>query len=464
MDLNVADEPSWDDIFRPRDDTAAKPAAQAQPAWQPPGPTAEERAAAQALPATALLPSYPSTAAEQAAEAAPSEPLPSRRELRESESRRGARGVGPRGGGRGDAPKRRRRRWPWVLLGVLVVLAGLVGGAAWYGWTNYEPQIREVMGWELPSDYTTAGNGDEVVVVIQSGDIGLDVAQTLTNEGVTMTFDAFYDLLLENPDVSFEPGNYRLQEQMSASSALAALQDPANKVVNQVTVPEGTAAVDAYVLLASATGLPEEDFVAAGADFEQFGIPGSAPDIEGWLYPATYTFDPGVTAADVLQQMVDRMVEELDTLGVPEGDREETLILASIVQRESGGTDDMPKIARVFLNRIDEGMRLQSDATVAYGTGNTHTVWTTDAEREDAGNPYNTYANDGLPVGPVGLPGTAAIASVIDPADGDWLYFVPTNLKTGKTAFAETADEHQANVDKLLAWCAESAENDSYCQ
>ena len=90
-----------------------------------------------------------------------------------------------------------------------------------------------------------------------------------------------------------------------------------------------------------------------------------------------------------------------------------TVILASIIQREAGqNVDDMAKIGRVFLNRLDQGMNLQSDATVAYGTGNTHTVWTTDAERADASNKWNTYANPGLPYGPIGNPGAEAIQDV----------------------------------------------------
>ena len=108
-------------------------------------------------------------------------------------------------------------------------------------------------------------------------------------------------------------------------------------------------------------------------------------------------------------------------------------------------------------------MHLESDATVAYGTGNTHTVWTTDAERADASNKCNTYANAGLPIGPIGNPGDAAINGAVNPADGAWLFFVPINLKTGETVFSETADQHLAAVEQLRAWCRESAENASYC-
>ena len=140
-------------------------------------------------------------------------------------------------------------------------------------------------------------------------------------------------------------------------------------------------------------------------------------------------------------------------------------MLASIVQREAGSNlEDFPKVARVFQNRLDQGMNLESDATVAYGTGNTHTVWTTDAERADASNLYNTYANPGLPVGPIGNPGDVAINAAIHPADGPWLFFVPVNLATGETVFSTTVDEHEAAVAQLQEWCAASEENAAYCE
>ena len=113
---------------------------------------------------------------------------------------------------------------------------------------------------------------------------------------------------------------------------------------------------------------------------------------------------------------------------------------------------------------IDTGMNLESDATVAYGTGNTHTVWTTDAERADASNPYNTYANPGLPIGPIGNPGDVAINAAVHPADGSWLFFVPVNLATGETVFSTTVEEHEAAVAQLQAWCAASEENAAYCE
>lgn len=464
----MANEPSWEEIFggaqsaRPAQPTPAsvEPVSQQFPTARLSDPFAVAAAEATATSAIPVQRAAADTVAPAAA--APVVEAPSRRDARVAEARRGG-GARGRGGDDGSRKPRKRGRWiPWVATLVVFLLAG--GGVAWYGWSTYEDQIRDLFGWQLPNDYEGSGNGTEVVVVIQAGDIGYNVAQKLEAAKVTMTFDAVYDYLVENPDIGFEPGNYTLQERMSAASAVAALNDPANRIINSVTIPEGTAAVDAYALLAAGTGLTVDDFTAAAADYVAYGVPAESPSIDGWLFPATYQFDPGVTAPQVLQRLVTEMLTRLDSAGVAPEDRFDTVRLASIIQREAGqNVDDMAKIGRVFLNRIDIGMHLESDATVAYGTGNTHTVWTTDAERADASNLYNTYANAGYPVGPIGNPGDAAINGAVNPADGPWLFFVPINLKTGETVFSETADQHEAAVQQLRAWCRESDENASYC-
>ena len=458
----MAEEPSWDDIFRPAGTEPARPVVPAAPAGPEPVSTA--------FPTARLSDPFAVAAAEaRAGQAAPVDPgqPTSRRAAREAEAkeqtrgqRGGSRGGPPQGSGRPPRKRKRRLGWLWALLIVFALI--IAGGVT--GWVMFEPQIRHALGWEAPIDYTTTGNGTKVTVVIQSGDIGSNVAKTLQQAGVTKTFEAFYQLLLKNPSVTFEPGSYTLQKQMSAASALAALKDPKNKVVHVAVIKEGVSAQSAYVQLAAATGLPVADFQTAAKNYVALGVPSDAPSIEGFLFPATYTFNPGVTATQVLQQLVTTMIQHLDKAGVAPADRLKVVTLASIVQRESGpSVSDMHKIARVFQNRLDQGMRLQSDATVAYGTGHTDRVTTTDAERADAGNPYNTYAHDGLPIGPIGLPGDDAIDSALHPAAGPWLYFVAVNLKTGETVFSTTIAEHNAAVKQWQAWCHASAENAAYC-
>lgn len=340
----------------------------------------------------------------------------------------------------------RRHVWPWIL-GILLVLALAVGGAAYWAYSTYPEQVKSLFGWS--NDYPGSGQG-RVDVEVRPGDLGSDVADTLVAQDVTKTRSAFFDLLVsKSPEPTFEPGTYRLRSHMSAAAALAALQDDANRIEATFTIPEGSTVRQILPVAAKATGLPLSELQAAAKDRAGLGIPKGARNIEGWLFPATYTFEPGTTAEDVLKKMIARTNQALGSAGVREGDRERVLTLAGLVQKESNGKDDA-KVARVFLNRIKVGMRLQSDATVSYGAGGT-TVVPTKKEKEDR-NGYNTYLRDGLPVGPISNPGDVAIKAAVAPAKGKWLYFVTTNLKTGETKFTSSYAQHQKNADEFIRW------------
>jgi UPF0755 protein len=108
-------------------------------------------------------------------------------------------------------------------------------------------------------------------------------------------------------------------------------------------------------------------------------------------------------------------------------------------------------------------MPLQSVATVTYWTGLYDGAGTSDADRADEGNPYNTYVISGLPPGPISLPGELAIDAAINPVEGPWLYFVSVDLRTGETVFSETYAEHNRARDQWLAWCRASEENRAFC-
>lgn len=389
----------------------------------------------------------------------------SRRELREAEERAATAKSGKKrslySSSYGEQPppkKRRRLGWLWALL---VVLA-LGAGAAATVWTLYEDKVRQVMGWELPTDYEGSGNGVEVLVVIKQGDIGEDIARTLHAAGVTMTFDSFYKLLLNTtPAPTFTPGTYKLQQEMSAASALAALQNPENRVIARVLIKEGTTLPTALQLLADGTGVPLEEFEAAAADLAALGVPAEAPSLEGYLFPATYTFDPGLSAHDILQTLVNRTFQSLDNYGVPVESRHTILTIASLAQREARLEGDFYKVTRVVYNRLDKGMKLEFDSTSHYGAQSKGSVWTTAEERADD-NPYNTYFHTGLPIGPIGAPGDTAINAAMNPADGDWIYFVAINLATGETEFNTTLAGHNASVTKLKNWC-KTDEAAGYC-
>ncbi|MCU1637269.1 MAG: hypothetical protein JWQ68_2508 [Cryobacterium sp.] len=382
-------------------------------------------------------------------------------------SRRAARDAG-QGGRRADrrtrlgssAPRQRTsHKGAWGCVVVLLVFIALMAGAAF---ALQAPLTKLFGASQGPADYTGDGEG-EIVVMIHKGETGEDITRSLVSQKVVKSFDAFYSLLLaQSPAPVFQPGAYQLANKMSARAALDALLDPARKLEETVVVPEGTPAAVALQSLSEGTGIPLADIQAAAADLASFGLPAEATSLEGFLFPATYTFPPDITAHDAVKTLVDRQFQALDEAGVPPENRWNTIVLAALIQREAGLQEDYYKVARVFLNRLDpaqwESGLLQSDATVAYGTGNTHLVTTTDAERADPSNRYNTYVHPGLPVAPISNPGDLAIDAALHPADGPWLYFVTWNLDTGETIFSATADEHDAAVAQWQAWMADHPE------
>jgi UPF0755 protein len=227
--------------------------------------------------------------------------------------------------------------------------------------------------------------------------------------------------------------------------------NPDNRIVARAVIPEGSTLPTILQRVADATGVSLEELQSASTDYESLGLPATLPSLEGYLFPATYTFDPGLSAQQLLQVMVDRMNESLDAAAVAPADRHRVLALAALIQKEGGSEADFLKVSRVFTNRIEQGMLLQSDATVSYGSGSS-SIFTSDAERADASNPYNTYVHAGLPVGPISAPGDAAINAALNPADGPWLFFVLINGVTGETAFSTTVREHDAAVRVWQQW------------
>jgi UPF0755 protein len=374
----------------------------------------------------------------------------SRRSVRDDDA--GRRGGGnSRGSGRGGykpTKPKRKLTWLWVLI-VLLVLGGSGAGIVY---AAFGPQIRHVMGWEPTIDYTGSGNGQTTTITILPGQIGADVANSLAKAGVTKTPAAFYDLLLKQKKApSFEPGTYKLGKQIPAQAALTQISNPANRVVSKVVVPEGFSVQAILARLNTKTGVPMSQLKTEAKNFTQFGLPAGAPSLEGFLFPATYQFSPGTTAKVMLQTMVTRMNQSMKSHGVAAADELHVLTLASIIQKEGGTSSDFYKVSRVFTNRLAVNMPLQSDATVSYGAG-TKTIATTNAQRADASNAYNTYAHAGLPVGPISAPGDTAIDAALHPVAGPWIYFVLVNGYTGETVFSTTAAGQSAGVKQWQAW------------
>ncbi len=360
---------------------------------------------------------------------------------------------------RNDRDRRKSRVAKWVVFAViLAILGGIGAGGAWV-WLTYEDQIRSVMGWEEPADFEAGIETGEASITIATGDDGASISDKLFEAGVTKTADVFYDHLIatqQNPP--FQPGVFALRQQMTASAALEALLDPANRIENAVQLPEGLTRDQTLQRMADGTGLPLADFEAAASDPSVYGV--AASSLEGWLFPATYQFEPGLTPQQMIQVMVDRTIESLDSAGVPADRRQEILTTASIIQREARLDEDFSRVSRVISNRLADGMLLQMDSTAQYGFDelDAGSVSTSDGAQFDD-NPYNTYVHPGLPVGPISNPGDVAIDAAMNPADGPWMYFVTWNLDTGETIFSTTYEEHQAGIEQWHQWCEDNPDS-----
>ena len=342
------------------------------------------------------------------------------------------------------ANKFRRRR-------LLVISASLLLVVLTIGYLN-RGAIRNT--WDVVSgaDFSGLGHGS-VTLIIKAGDDGAVIAQELVDLNVVKSFRSVYKLLLSR-DQTFYPGTYSLRLEMSSSAALDAIANPANRVTNRITVKEGWRLSKVLSVLSKSTGIALSDFQITSQNFSSIGIPDAEISAEGWLYPATYDFDPGLSAKEILSVMVTRTKQELNRYGVADKDAHRVLTLAALIQAEARLEEDFYKVSRVFLNRIDQGMHLQSDATVSYGV-NGKTVNTSTADRANR-NGYNTYLNAGLPVGPISAPGSFAIDAALHPANGKWLYFCAVNLKTGETVFSNTYAEHGKAVAQWRKWMLEN--------
>lgn len=332
-----------------------------------------------------------------------------------------------------------------LLISIVTVLAVLVGGGVAVAF-SYD-SIKTYLSKFVIEDYNQEA-GPETTITIVEGDDGAAVARKLLEADIVKSFDAVYREML-NADFTIYPGTYKFPTKISGAQALRILIEGKNRVVNQVTIPEGKRIQQIIPLVAEALGLEEADLFAA-LDSQLDRIDKRAPSLEGYLFPATYTFDPNVTAATVIATMVDRMEAELQSFGRELKDSHDLLSLAALIQAEGKHKEDFFKISRVFANRLDRGMLLQSDPTVKYRYQGEQSNFTDGVK--DASNPFNTYIYKGIPVGPVGNPGSLAIEAALRPADGDWLFFVAINLKTGETVFSETLAEHERAAELYRQW------------
>jgi len=356
------------------------------------------------------------------------------------------------GGRRGP---RKRRGWIPALL-VLLLIGGGLYYAGSYGFDKLKAHFAAA------PDYPGPGTGS-VIFEVKKGDSVAEMGRGLRKDGVVKSVDAFVEAARKEPlSSSIQVGFYQLKKQMKSSDALAVLVKPDNMIQTTVTVPEGSRASSIVTTIAKKTDFKKAQLERLLEQPGRLGLPASAKgNPEGYLYPATYVVTPNMTALDLLRQMVAKTVsveKDLDLATKAEGvgmTPEEVLTTASILEFEASRDEDYPKVARAIYNRLDKGMPLQSDATVAYANDKSGTVYTSDAERA-LDSPYNTYKNTGLPPGPIGSPGEKTIRAALNPSSGDQLFWVVVNLRTGETRYADSYAGHLKNVALFRKYCQTS--------
>ncbi|MEQ8443291.1 MAG: endolytic transglycosylase MltG [Alphaproteobacteria bacterium] len=313
-----------------------------------------------------------------------------------------------------------------AILGFLLVVV-LTGGG-----------IAGLYYWALQVHHAPGPLGQETTVVVEPGTGVQAIAERLSDAGVIERPEIFVVMLrVTGQHTRLKAGEYAFPPGISQAGAAAMLVN--NDIVSRrITIPEGLTVVEIFAIIEATDGLTGD-------------LPAERPP-EGTLLPETYNFTRGDTRVDIVQRMSDAMDATLASLwaeraeGLPIDTPEQAVVLASIVEKETGLAGERPHVASVFINRLNRGMRLQSDPTVVYalteglgplGRALTRRDWEVD-------HPYNTYQISGLPPGPIANPGADAIRAVLQPLETDDLYFVADG--TGGHAFARTLDEHNRNV------------------
>ena len=365
--------------------------------------------------------------------AKPPRPPHSRREMRRRRERR-----------------KRHKRIMMVIIALAVVLAAsctviLVGGLR-----HGTPRI--VATKEVAPDYPGPG-GQPLEFTVESGQGADQVGANLVKAGVVKSTAAFLHAVASTQSESrLMPGTFDLRLRMKASDVVAILTDR-NKAGGFLQVRAGERVRDVIARAVQLSGVPQSEFDALIQAKGEGILPQEAQgNFEGWLQPGEYDVRKAGSARAILTDLVSKRIERLDLLGVPGGqDRQNILNTASIIEAEVNKSEYYSKVAQVIHNRLDKGMPLGMDSTVAY-SNNVSALKLTDAMLQNTNDPYNTRVHQGLPPGPIGSPGDEAIQAVMHPESGDWLYFVTVNMDTGETRFSDNQDQFNRDVKEYKAW------------
>ncbi len=341
-----------------------------------------------------------------------------------------------------------------VILGVLMVLMVVAGGTAWYFYDQLtSPYHRSPLFASLPE-----GGSPEVLFEIEPGNGLRLITRRLHAEGLIVNPGALeiYGRWMGYA-AALQAGRYVLSPDMSPVEMVAKIVS-GDAVFDEITVtiPEGWSAYDIEAYMDERGLFSRDRFqraIVMQPAYRDIGVLQDLEDntiLDGYLFPDTYRIFADSTPEGIVRRMLtnfeDRVAGELSVMAERERTIHEVLTLASIVQHESADDEEMPAVAGVFWNRLRIGMRLESDATVNYVLG-TNKLQPTFADTE-VDHPYNTYENYGLPPGPIGNPGMAAIQAALYPARHDYLFFL--HKPDREIVLSSTFEEHLAAKARYL--------------
>jgi UPF0755 protein len=301
--------------------------------------------------------------------------------------------------------------------------------------------------------YIYSGNNlnEEAVIEIQPGASFNSVLNILASKEVIGNKNFFKIYAMIRGDLkNIKPGEYKFNSSSGKKNILDSITK-GNVVLYKVTIPEGTNMYQIGDLLFTELGINKTEFLKITADREiidQWKIDGDT--LEGYLYPETYFFAKGTSAKKAAMKMVETFFahysDEITEKGKKMGlSQKEIIILASIIEKETGQAHERRLISSVFHNRLKRGMKLQSDPTTIYGFFERYRGNISKKDLLEY-TPYNTYRIKGMPVGPIANPGMASIEAAVDPETSSYLYFVAKKDKTH--VFSKTLVEHNAYVQE----------------
>lgn len=312
-------------------------------------------------------------------------------------------------------------------------LAGAVGATVTVGGLALVALIAAIWIYNAPGP--AARQGGETTVILRKGAGLSEISATIERSGVAPSASLFMAAAqLSGAARALKAGEYVFPSRASMAQVLGKIRR-GEIVHHRITVPEGLTSQQAMAILARNPILA-----------------GSAPTPpEGSVLPETYNVVRGEERSAVLARMMDARDKLLAQLwakrqpGLPFETPDQAVTLASIVEKETGVGSERPRVAAVYVNRLRRGMRLEADPTLIYGINGGQPLGRGLTQSELLTNgPYNTYLNPGLPPTPIGNPGRASLAAVLDPPSTEDVFFVADG--TGGHAFAKTYDDHLANV------------------